>query len=350
MGLEENPVVVFDRNLASAAALDDCLSAVPARTVVIPLEPSCTVELVESLHSRIKRFARVIAVGGGAVLDTVKLAALPDWTSLKTSLEVGRSGLVALQGCNAIGTMATPIQAIPTTIGTGAEASGVALVKRSDGRRRLVMGRLLKPRYRFFPEFYRTLPDVLLREGAVEVALRIVGEYVSSRDVEETDKLAVGMLQELRSAMRSFRDDRMSCCTRVARVSAFTHDSDVTRGRNPFTWPLWYIANELSSECNCRKMEASMPLIDPILRLARDKGVPWGVPGRVTQLESRVGSLEQYFAELSLRKDGTGGGNLWSEDIAHHTARRAILAWGGPGMPLAGIGMEELRRLLTGAR
>ncbi|MDD6373257.1 MAG: iron-containing alcohol dehydrogenase [Bifidobacteriaceae bacterium] len=346
MVIKKNPVLVFDKNLADTAALGDFLSTMQVGTVPIPMEPSCTVEMVESLRSRIGRFHSVIAVGGGAVLDAVKLATIPDWNSLKTGLGIGRSGLVILHGENALEKMIRPIKAVPTTVGTGAEVSGVALVKRSDGRRRLVMGRVLKPGYLYFPKFYQTLPDALLREGAVEVALRVVGEYVSSRGAQVTDEFAIGMLQELRSAMRSCNGDRQACCIRVARVSAKSHSESATRGRNPFTWPLWYIANELSSECDCRKMEASIPLINPILRFAREKGMPWGVPERINQLELHIGPLEQYFAELLLSRMDTWKKNRWSMNVINRTARRTMLAWGGPGMPLAGVDVEELRRLL----
>ncbi|OZG54003.1 iron-containing alcohol dehydrogenase [Pseudoscardovia suis] len=346
MEVRNAPVVVFDQNLGGTQALSSYLAMMPAGTVLIPLPPTCTVQTVTTLHAQIEEYDNLFAVGGGAILDAVKLAALPNWSSVKRGLEVGRSGLMVLRGDGTAHGKTKRIEAVPTTIGTGSEASSVALVEGPSRRRHLIIGRSLRPRKRYYSEFYRTLPDSLLYEGAIEVALRIVGEYVvSGNSANATDELAVGMLKELRAAARRAETDRQESCIRLARVSALSHEKRATGGRNPFTWPLWYIANELSTECGCRKMEASIPLIPSIVYMARSGKLPWGRSGRVNQLESRIGNLDWFFAEL-MPAMGSASGAFWSDDVADRTARRAMLAWGGTGMPLEGTDMAELRNVL----
>lgn len=78
----------------------------------------------------------VVAIGGGSVLDTAKAAAAVCARTHKDGTQVR---IRALTGVSQVRTPLLPIVAIPTTAGTGSEATQFAVVKDHGAREKLVL-------------------------------------------------------------------------------------------------------------------------------------------------------------------------------------------------------------------
>lgn len=118
----------------------------------------------------------LVAVGGGSCIDTAKAllarAAQPSAWSWGDPVATGTS---------------TPLVAIPTTTGTGAEATHFATVYLGE-RKLSVSHPSLRPAYTILdPEFVRALPDHLARETALDALSHSV-ESLWSRGATEASR------------------------------------------------------------------------------------------------------------------------------------------------------------------
>jgi alcohol dehydrogenase len=121
------PLIVTDSGVASAGLLDkvtavfvgsDCeIAAVFDRT-----PPDSSVETVNELAAlyREKQCDSLVAVGGGSVIDTTK--------GVNIVVSEGSDDLLQFQGVDRLTKPARPLVAIPTTAGTGSEATAAAVI------------------------------------------------------------------------------------------------------------------------------------------------------------------------------------------------------------------------------
>lgn len=285
----EGPItVIIDANVAAGEWADSWLREHWGTQVVHRLSPDPTIHAVEHCAQLLARDAdsRIVAVGGGALLDTVRLGRLLLWggDDVRLPLMRGRQGFVALEDVPMEGSLL----AVPTTLGTGAEKSRAACVV-VGGRRRLVLSPALRADDCVYePSAYDSLPSDMLRASALEVVLRVLGPYIVSDACEQTDELAVKTVREVLELWPEVRSRSSAALLRLAELSGRTHDPEWTHGRRPFSSPLWYLANELSSACHISKMDAHALLLSTSLQRVCTAGGPWGSADRLGELLDRV--------------------------------------------------------------
>jgi alcohol dehydrogenase class IV len=165
------------------------------RAVTEEPSPQWVDETVRALHGQ--GIAVVVAVGGGSVLDAAKAVAglLPHGNSVLDHLEgVGRN--LPYHGPS------TPFIALPTTAGTGSEATrnAVLSVHGADGYKKSFRHDCLVPEYAIVdPDLLDTCPPGLIAADGMDAFTQLLESYVSSRASPLTDALA-------RSGMEAFRD------------------------------------------------------------------------------------------------------------------------------------------------
>jgi len=322
----------------------------------------------------------VVAVGGGSLLDLVKLAtaAVGD-ASLPARLSAGRCGVVGLPPSIARrpGSTTGPRRIlVPTTVGTGSEVSAVACT-RVRGANRLVTGEALRPEIAVLdPAATGGLPAAMIAEGVLEALLRVLGPMIGSAEARPVpDAAALALAGELvrlgdrlaerrgdltgeaaaaaeavAAAEAAAGDDRL----RASELSAYTHTSWALAGRDPFGGRAWYIANEVATVLGVRKMPATMPVVAAVWARAAAGDRRFGHPERLAPAWDAV----RRAARPGLGGDPAAGirrlATRWAvADCPPATpaqltaiAGRTVRAFGGGLPPLASITHADVVALL----
>ena len=188
--------------------LAQLLSAADVRSVVERQQGEPSVSNVDAAVDEARRSAcdMVIGIGGGSAIDAAKATAalVANGGSALDYLEVVGKG-------QKITRTAVPWIAIPTTAGTGAEATRNAVITVPDKRfKASIRGELLLPRVALIdPELGIDVPpDVTARSG-MDALCQCIESYTSIGANPITDPLALqGIGLAVRSLKRAYRDGR----------------------------------------------------------------------------------------------------------------------------------------------
>ncbi|WP_328299928.1 iron-containing alcohol dehydrogenase [Streptomyces sp. NBC_00435] len=306
----------------------------------------------------------VLGIGGGSLLDQAKLATLmrtnPDVRARITVPQ--RSGLVLLPPALVRG---VPLVAVPTTLGTGSEVSGVVCLASPQGKR-LVMGAGLRPQAAVLdPLATATLPGELLAEGVLEALFRVTSPYVGDlRDLPTEDALVEAVAErlvrlghEVSRARRAGHRPDGRLRTDIARLSGHTHAEWLHFGREPYAVKGWLIANELSSALGVRKMTAVAALLPPLWRVIADGDERFGSARRLLRVWERLRTAGPVVLPADPARgmadliDGWGIGRYVAAPARQLdcVARATVRAWGA-GLPMLGeLARGDVRALLAEA-
>ena len=306
----------------------------------------------------------VIGVGGGSLLDQLKIAAvLQANPGAAARLELPqRSGLILLEDLE----HRLPLVAIPSTLGTGAEASSSACLSHGDGKR-LLIGDILRPDAAVLdPMATRSLPHHLVAEGVLEPLFRLTSLYIADhRGLPTEDALTVALAERLirlgdeLTGARAIENGAESDDLRLelAKISALSHAAWLSLGRNRYSARGWYIANELSTALGVRKMTAVAVLLPS---LWSEIAAGQDILGSADRL-SAMWPMLRAASSRDLPADPIAGIaallDAWSigrhvsptREQVERTARRSIAAWGA-GLPMLGrLRSRDVRRILDRA-
>lgn len=230
----QRAVVVVDPTVARAGG---------HRRIVEELAKSDTVvELVEDLENPVRRAELdrltgrlrasppdwVVAVGGGRTIDGVKAArfaaerAETEWETLTPILDLPEAPRIRCV-------------AVPTTSGSGSEASWTSDLFQPDGTPLEVAHRALVPEWALLdPEFARSLPAEVRIDGALETAVQALEAYLSAWANPFSDALAVDalatVLERLPHALRWSDDPEAKEALHFAATAAGLAASNAQRG------------------------------------------------------------------------------------------------------------------------
>ncbi|TNF53044.1 MAG: iron-containing alcohol dehydrogenase, partial [Gammaproteobacteria bacterium] len=168
-------------------------------TVQVPGEPSPDLvdETVRSYRDR--QFAAVLGIGGGSALDAAKAIAglLKPGNSVQDHLE-GVGPELPYQG------PATPFIAVPTTAGTGSEATKNAVLSLhgENGYKKSFRDEQLVAQYAVIdPDLLATCPPQVLAANGMDAFTQLLESYVSSKANPFTDALAWSGLEHARDSL-----------------------------------------------------------------------------------------------------------------------------------------------------
>jgi alcohol dehydrogenase len=180
--------------------------------VKITDEPSP--EMIDDIVSRFqdKTLELVIGIGGGSVLDAAKAIAglLPHGNSVMDHLEGVGPELPYLGP-------ALPFIAIPTTAGTGSEATRNAVLSRQgmNGFKKSFRDTQLVPRLAVIdPELLSSCPPSLIAANGMDALTQLLESWVSLRANPLTDALAISGLGYVRDCLLPWYDqqgDTLDC-------------------------------------------------------------------------------------------------------------------------------------------
>ena len=247
--------------------------------------------------------ATVVAVGGGSVLDAARLAVLARGDDrVHLMLEHG-SGMAMFPADR---TASAALVCVPTTFGTAAEVSPIAMFR--DGERKvMVVSPALRAHVAVIdPELTRSLPPQLCAAGLLEPWSRAVVPAVCGEPLLPADAIARALADTIKAlgresagAMRADHNsagvhnadasggDRSANGTAwrlaAALTSAQTHTAFLSLGRSPFGHALWPFATEISAAWGVSKAVALTWLIPAWLEglAAGELGASFGTSLRV---------------------------------------------------------------------
>lgn len=148
---------------------------------------------------RDRQFDAVIGIGGGSVLDAAK--------AIAGLLRIGDSVMDYLEGVGPEKPYrgpATPYIAVPTTAGTGSEATknAVLSVAGRDGFKKSFRDERLVPAYAVVdPELLAGCPPDLIAANGMDALTQLLESYVSARANALTDALALSGLEAVRDSL-----------------------------------------------------------------------------------------------------------------------------------------------------
>ena len=197
-------LVTGSRSFPSTSQWNDLVAAFAERNiswhhVAVDGEPSP--ELVDDVVAEYTgaNIDVVLGVGGGSALDAAK--------AIAGLLRVRNSVMDYLEGVGpelAYGGPAVPLVAVPTTAGTGSEATRNAVLSRmgADGFKKSFRDEQLVPEYAVVdPDLLATCPPNVIAANGMDALTQLLESFVSLRANAFTDALAVSGLHAARDGL-----------------------------------------------------------------------------------------------------------------------------------------------------
>ena len=227
------PLLVTDQGLVSAglaaiavAACGDAAS--PAIFDTVTENPLfADVEAGAALYAR-EGCDGVVALGGGSVIDTAKLIAL---------LATNPGSVADYAGvAKAAHGPAAPLLAIPTTAGTGSEASPSAGIHPDAATASVGMGsrHLIAKVAILDPELTRSLPPRLTAATGIDALSHCIEGYLSTRDVPLGKAIALdGIARVARHLRRAVADGSDMAARAEMMLAAYAGGASIGMGLGP---------------------------------------------------------------------------------------------------------------------
>jgi alcohol dehydrogenase len=203
-------LVTGARSFVNSAAYSELMASagqlgLSIETCHIPGEPSP--QLVDQLVRDYREFnvEVVLGIGGGSALDAAK--------AIAGLLRVQQSVMDYLEGVGPelpYTGPAVPFIAVPTTAGTGSEATknAVLSVQGRDGFKKSFRDDRLVAEYAVIdPELLATCPVSVIAANGMDALTQLIEAYVSTRANEMTDALALSGIRALRDSLPALYAD-----------------------------------------------------------------------------------------------------------------------------------------------
>jgi alcohol dehydrogenase class IV len=266
----------------------------------------------------------VIGIGGGSVLDAAKAIAglLPHGNSVMDHLE-GVGPELPYHG------PATPFIAVPTTAGTGSEATknAVLSVQGADGFKKSFRHDLLVPRYAVVdPVLLTGCPPALIAANGMDALTQLLESYVSSRANPFTDALAVSGMKAVRDSLLEWYEQRPLAAEARSRMAYAALLSGITLAQAGLgsvhglaaplgaTFPISHgvVCGTLvaaATEMNIRALSERMPESEALEKYAHAGCLLSGLhaAGREEAWQQLVQTLVRWTEQLGLPRLGAYG-------------------------------------------
>lgn len=206
----------------------DAMRAAGIEFFELKVEAEPSPQLVDSAVAahRAEAIDVVIGIGGGSVLDAAKAIAglLPHGNSVLDHLE-GVGPELPYRGPS------TPFIAVPTTAGTGSEATknAVLSIRGLHGFKKSFRHDLLVPRYAVVdPDLLKGCPPDLIAANGMDALTQVLESYVSARANAFSDALALSGLEAARNGLLPWYEQgpaaggARSCMAYAALLSGIT--------------------------------------------------------------------------------------------------------------------------------
>lgn len=147
-------------------------------------------EMVENIYKDVEKidFKRVIAIGGGTVIDISKLFALKNVTPV---LDLFDRKLDIIKDKELI--------LVPTTCGTGSEVTNISILELKSRKTKLglAVDELYADNTVMIPELLKGLPFKFFATSSIDALIHAIESYVSPKATPYTDLFAVAAMEKI---------------------------------------------------------------------------------------------------------------------------------------------------------
>jgi alcohol dehydrogenase len=297
------------------------------RDVQVKGEPSPQLvdEAVCAYHDT--RFDVVIGIGGGSALDAAK--------AIAGLLQPGNSVMDHLEGVGpelAYHGPATPFIAVPTTAGTGSEATknAVLSVQGTDGFKKSFRDEKLVAEVAVVdPDLLASCPPAVIAANGMDAFTQLLESYVSSRAMPLTDSLAWGGMKAARDGLLALYADSGDADARsrmayAALVSGITLAQAGLGSVHGLAAPLGAFF-PIPHGVVCGTLVAAATRINLQAMQARDPHNPalekYALVGRLLSKQQNLSQAEAHTALIDTLQDWTAALNL--PRLAHYGVQAA---------------------------
>lgn len=253
-GHASDAFLLVDSGVVASEAVQELIDGMPGAARKVVSGPGTNAD-AQALAADLAGRSRLVAVGGGAVLDRAKTATLLAGGCSPETWEEGAAHVdVPLHEAT------VELTAVPTTLGTGSERNANAVVGTPSGRV-LVSAPAIRPQLAVVnPAMTRTLGPERTRAGVYEAALRCLGPSVGCPSaVPGTEEMVLAVTTRLVALGRAALPAGPSSDgqrAEIASLSALGHGEQMHAGRHRRAFLGWYLAHELSELTGLTKVEA----------------------------------------------------------------------------------------------
>lgn len=191
---KEVPLIVTDKGIVNSAILKKLTG--PLKTqgiryhVFDSVEPDPAIEVVQkgAAEYRDHKCSLLIGLGGGSSIDTAKAIGISA-TQKKDLKEYSRGNLLERP--------IPPIIAIPTTAGTGAEVSPIAVISDHENKIKMLIRDIqLFPKVAVLdPVLLASIPPRIAAETGADALCHAIESYISPNSNSVTEALAISAIQ-----------------------------------------------------------------------------------------------------------------------------------------------------------
>lgn len=271
-------------------------------------------------------FHRIIAVGGGAILDIAKIIAVADGCTDVNELYARAETLRTDK----------ELIAVPTTCGTGSEITNISIVYRSaaDTKQGLVSD-VMYPRYAvLIPELLETMPYNVFATSSIDALIHAVESYLSPLATPYSEMYSVAAIREILQCYIdtvSRKNDFRPSCPQLLKASNYAGIAFSNAGCGP----VHAMSYAFGGKYHVPHGESNYQFFLPVLSFYKK-----------TEPEGKISSLEQILREVTGNPDGFEGLKELLEKILPAKPMRAYGASEDDIEPFAESTVANQQRLL----
>jgi 4-hydroxybutyrate dehydrogenase len=226
------PIIVTDKGLVKAGLVEKLVAACRGTVVLTVFDSVTENPLFSDVDSGARQYARgacdsVIALGGGSVIDAAKFIAL---LATNAGIAADFAGVPGVKhGPSA------PLIVIPTTAGTGSEASPSAGIHPDSHTATLGMSsRYLVPKVAILdPDLTATLPRRLAAATGIDALSHCIEGYLSKRDLPLGKSIALDGIARVARSLRGATADRSPAARADMMLAAYAGGASISMGLGP---------------------------------------------------------------------------------------------------------------------
>ena len=290
-------------------------------------EPSDT--MVDGILAEMNRLDcdRIIAVGGGTIIDTAKVLAVSDNTEHVDELYDHMTELKQRH----------ELFILPTTCGTGSEVTNISVINRTKlgTKQGLVSEAMFAAHAVLIPELLSTLPYGVFATSSIDALIHAIESFLSPKATPFTEMFSVEAIRDILQGYQKVAEDRAALADLggdFLRASCYAGIAFGTAGCGT----VHAMSYALGGKYHVAHGESNYQFLVPVLELYRAKAP-----------EGKLAALERLLREVLGGEDGIAALRALLERILPHKPMHAYGAVQEDIAPFAESTVANQQRLLA---